>query len=69
MFPEYSGGVSNDIDTKRHGFSVPLNDASQWVNYSVQSMVCRISFPLTMNITISATLVAWSAIRSRHLEI
>ena len=27
------------------------------------------SFPLTMKITISATLVAWSAIRSRHLEI
>lgn len=29
--------------------------------------VCRMSFPLTMKITISATLVAWSATRSRHL--
>lgn len=33
-----------------------------------QAMVWRMSFPLTMKMTISATLVAWSAIRSRHLE-
>ena len=33
-----------------------------------QAMVWRMSFPLTMKITISAMLVAWSAIRSSDLE-
>ena len=36
--------------------------------YRCYAMVCRISFPLTMKITISAMLVAWSAIRSSDFE-
>lgn len=38
------------------------------MNACSYAMVCRMSLPLTMNITISAMLVAWSAMRSRYLE-
>ncbi len=40
-----------------------------WLAHFCFLSMWRTTFPLTMNITISAILVAWSAIRSRYLEI